>query len=604
MGYSLAGVGCTGLGASFFLDWKQKRNEENVAVASARVFNLAICVGKVCASYGTHLILGKLRSDEFSDLETEISRLQDLEAQITMKYAATKYINRDQYKKEIDEVRSKLMDVTGELSEMKQKRLSTIHSISAKSFRDLCMRNRGVYIKLGQHLAQLDYILPEEYCEILRDLLDKNPVSSYDDICGLFKSEFQSEKCDKYHPTDLFAKFEPTPIASASLAQVHIAIGHDGKKYAVKVQHPYLSEQAKGDLVAIAQAMKFVSWLFPFFKYQWLVREMKANLPLELDFMNEAENLKKCSEYLAEEINAGDVVVPSVNAELSTHRILTMSFEEGLSIGDLHRKLVDNSSSDREIGFTASAVAKLISKTFSALIFRHGFVHCDPHEANVHVRPHPTNPRKPQLILLDHGLYRKLDPEFRQKYCRLWNAIVRSDIESIEGYCDALKVKTRVSLFSSLLTMTPWSVIMSNDLSRHQKKREKTATSSKTRTEVELMRSYALRHYHQVSNLLNSLPSDMILLFKTNDCLRHLDSLLGVPVNTMSVIAEVSADVIVREDLQKAITWSDYSRALLQWGDVIWRVGALNLAGYGISFMKWHNQLCTTLQQYWKPSSV
>ena len=57
--------------------------------------------------------------------------------------------------------------------------------------------------------------------------------------------------------------------------------------------------------------------------------------------------------------------------------------------------------------------------------FEHGFVHCDPHEANLHVRPHPRDPSKPALILLDHGLYRQLTQEFRYSYNLLWGAIIR-----------------------------------------------------------------------------------------------------------------------------------------------------------------------------------
>ena len=98
------------------------------------------------------------------------------------------------------------------------------------------------------------------------------------------------------------------------------------------------------------------------------------------------------------------------------------------------------------------------------LRFRHGFVHCDPHEANLHVRAHPTKKNKPQLILLDHGLYRQLEPNFRSHYCRLWSGLLESNFEKIETECRELQVKGAISLFAALLTMKPWNDVMSKDL--------------------------------------------------------------------------------------------------------------------------------------------
>lgn len=92
-----------------------------------------------------------------------------------------------------------------------------------------------------------------------------------------------------------------------------------------------------------------------------------------------------------------------------------------------------------------SDVAKLISSVFNSQIFMHGFVHCDPHEANVLLREHPLKKGKPQIVLVDHGLYKTLDGEFQEAYARLWKAIVMADIPGIELACKSLGVQRMVS---------------------------------------------------------------------------------------------------------------------------------------------------------------
>lgn len=93
----------------------------------------------------------------------------------------------------------------------------------------------------------------------------------------------------------------------------------------------------------------------------------------------------------------------------------------------------------------ARDVARLISSVFNAQIFEHGFVHCDPHEANVLLREHPSKKGKPQLVLVDHGLYKKLDDEFQETYARLWTGIVMADIDRIKTACEQLGVHKMVS---------------------------------------------------------------------------------------------------------------------------------------------------------------
>jgi predicted unusual protein kinase regulating ubiquinone biosynthesis (AarF/ABC1/UbiB family) len=104
-----------------------------------------------------------------------------------------------------------------------------------------------------------------------------------------------------------------------------------------------------------------------------------------------------------------------------------------------------------------SEVAKLISSVFNAQIFENGFVHVDPHEANVLLREHPLKKGKPQLVLVDHGLYKRLDEEFQEAYAWLWKSIVMADIPNIQAACRQLGVDKMVS--KSLLFEKMWFLL-------------------------------------------------------------------------------------------------------------------------------------------------
>jgi len=134
-------------------------------------------------------------------------------------------------------------------------------------------------------------------------------------------------------PGEVFASFEPVPIASASLAQVHVATHKDsGQKLAVKVQHRGLRDTATGDVDCVSLAVRAMSTLFPSMPLWWIADELAPNLPIELDFKAEARNADKCREMFS-----GDsrIAVPDIVHELSSSRVLTMSFEDGVSVSDV-----------------------------------------------------------------------------------------------------------------------------------------------------------------------------------------------------------------------------------------------------------------------------
>lgn len=409
-----------------------------------------------------------------------------------------------------------------------------VHSRCAQRIQELCFRNGGIYIKLGQHISQLEYVVPQEYVQIMRaSLLKRCPVSSHDQVRKVFIKELGSP------PEEIFEEFDPVPLASASIAQVHAAQTRDGKRVAVKVQHMHLTDTAVADIATVDLIVNFLHWCFPAFDYRWLVDEIRENAPKELDFLFEARNSEKCLDNfrrLSPRI-ADFIYAPKIYWDLSTSKILTMEFMDGVEISDV--------SAIRRFGIQAIEVSKLVSQAFAEMIFKHGFVHCDPHAANMMVRPLPSSRwnifgrRKPQLILLDHGLYRDLDFATRTNYAALWKALVFADVNAIKEYSVKLGAgEDLYALFAGILTMKPWNKVINPSVDH--------LVLEGTNDDRSELQMYASSYFPQISELLRRLPRVILLLLKTNDCLRAVNHTLlkGPYVEDFFIIGRVSSQVV------------------------------------------------------------
>ncbi|WJX38442.1 hypothetical protein P8452_26107 [Trifolium repens] len=433
-------------------------------------------------------------------------------------------------------------------SSKREKIKHEVHLRSAQKLRDLCFKNGGIYIKLGQHLGQLEYLVPQEYVQTMREsMLNKCPVSSYEQISDVFKKEFGET------PDKVFAEFDPVPIASASLAQVHVARTHDGQKVAVKVQHPHMTETAAADQATVELIVNTLHNFFPSFDYRWLIDEIKESLPQELDFLTEAKNSEKCLENfrnLSPHI-ASYVYAPKVYWNLSTSKLLTMEYMEGAYVNDV--------KAIKKLGIRPHELSVLVSQTFAEMMFKHGFVHCDPHAANMLVRPLPSSKasilgwRKPQLILLDHGLYRELDFNTRANYAALWMALIFADANGIKECSIKLGVgEDLYPLFAGVLTMRPWNRVIDPSMDHLV-----IQGSESDRSELQM---YASEYFHEISELLRRLPRVILLMMKTNDCLRAVNNTLiqGSSLETFFIIGKVSSEAVIEAKMSQSksvVTW-------------------------------------------------
>ncbi|KAG8390107.1 hypothetical protein BUALT_Bualt01G0049200 [Buddleja alternifolia] len=414
-----------------------------------------------------------------------------------------------------------------------------VHTRSATRLQELCFTNGGIYIKLGQHISQLEYLVPAEYVQIMRQsMLNRCPVSSYDQVLEVVKKELGGT------PDEIFDEFDPVPIASASLAQVHIARTHDGQKVAVKVQHTHMTDTAAADYATVELIVNALYRLFPSFDYRWLVDEVRDSLPKELDFLIEAKNSIKCmdnfrrfSPHIAEYVYA-----PTIHWNMSTSKLLVMEYIDGAQVNDC--------KAIRKMGINTRDVSKLLSRTFAEMMFKHGFVHCDPHAANVLVRPLPSGSKrifgkkKPQLVLLDHGLYKNLDPSMRINYASLWQGLVFSDANAIKENSVKLGAgEDLYVLFAGILTMRPWSKVIDPAVDHLV-----VQGTDGDRSELQM---YASQYFPQITELLSRLPRVILLMLKTNDCLRAVNAALmeGSSLETFFIVGKVSSEAVIESKL-------------------------------------------------------
>ncbi|KAG0622568.1 hypothetical protein M758_3G107800 [Ceratodon purpureus] len=251
----------------------------------------------------------------------------------------------------------------------------------------------------------------------------------------------------------------------------------------------------------------------------------------ELDFMKEGKNAEQCVENFAKMSPhiAPNIYVPQVFWEISTPRLMCMEFMEGMGVTDV--------TAMKEHGIDPKDVAHLISETFAEMIFHHGFVHCDPHAANMMLRVKPGTENEPQLILLDHGLYKTLGPELRSNYANLWKALVFAKVDDIKAY--SLKMgagEDLYTLFASILTMRPWRKVVAKSHDHLQFSAEP--------EDVDEIQDYASNSLLKITELLRRLPRVILLLLKTNDCLRAVDNALGAPTNSFVIVGRASSNAV------------------------------------------------------------
>lgn len=242
-------------------------------------------------------------------------------------------------------------------------------------FRKLAIRMGGVMIKLGQFVSARVDVMPPAIIEELADLQDEVPAEDFSAMRRVFESELGAP------PEQVFAEFNTTVRAAASLGQVYQARLHSGERVIVKVQRPNIDQRVATDLAALSQVARWTMW-WPLIRNRAdvpaLLEEFAHTLWQELDYTAEANHAERFQALFASDRR---VYVPSIYRDFSTRRVITL--EDVTSI-----KITDHAALD-SAGVDRSTAARHLLDIYLQMIFEFGFFHADPHPGNLFIYPLP-----------------------------------------------------------------------------------------------------------------------------------------------------------------------------------------------------------------------
>jgi len=262
------------------------------------------------------------------------------------------------------------------------------------------------FIKLGQLMSTRPDIVGVELAEELTQLQTATPADSPEQVRAMVEVEL-GEPLE-----ELFAEFDLTPIASASIGQVHRARLKTGERVVVKVQHTGLESKVNEDLdvlAGLAQLAEHVPELQPY-RPSANLAEMARTLRRELDFGREERNQMQFTTLFKDNPS---VYIPRPYTELCTGRVLTMEMIDGLPLSQ--PALIDAAGIDRE------EVARKGAELYLEMIFTHGFYHADPHPGNIVLLPGNV------IGLIDWGMVGRIDEKLREDIEEMLLAIVNHD---------------------------------------------------------------------------------------------------------------------------------------------------------------------------------
>ncbi|MBL8917776.1 MAG: AarF/ABC1/UbiB kinase family protein [Myxococcaceae bacterium] len=264
------------------------------------------------------------------------------------------------------------------------------------------------FVKLGQVLSTRGDLLPADFIEELSTLQDQVPPFGMDDVRKQVLEAFGKPL------EELFSEFEPTPLAAASMAQVHRAKTKDGVEVVVKVQRPGITEGMRADLSVlhgIARALEAVIEEVSVTSPTSIIEEFDKAVREELDFLNEASNVRA---FLRAHEGHPSVRIPKVYDELSGRTVLTLEFLSGPKLSSAQ---LDEAGKKKLAGI-------ILEEAFKQL-FEDGLFHGDPHPGNLLVQDGPV------LALIDFGLVGRVTHQMQEQLIQLILAVALKDSESV-----------------------------------------------------------------------------------------------------------------------------------------------------------------------------
>ncbi|XP_058843787.1 aarF domain-containing protein kinase 1 isoform X6 [Acipenser ruthenus] len=303
----------------------------------------------------------------------------------------------------------------------------------------------------------------------------------------------------------------------------------------------------RGTFIKVGQHLGALDYLLPE-EYTSTLKILHSRAP--------QSSLREIEQVIREDLGKE---VPKIHWDLSTKRILTMEFVEGGQVNDLEYM--------KENCIDVNEISRNLGKMYSEMIFVNGFVHCDPHPGNVLVKKCPKT-NKTEIILLDHGLYQVLNDRFRLDYCRLWQSLIKTDMKRVEKYSRRLGAGDLYPLFACVLTARSWTAVNSGI--------SQTTVTNKEDVEI---RTNAALYLPQISELLNKVPREMLLLLKTNDLLRGIETTLQTRASASSFFNMSRCCIRAIAKYQKKRSRSRYKKMQIYFSEAftLWQINLYEL---------------------------
>ena len=260
-----------------------------------------------------------------------------------------------------------------------------------------------LYVKIGQILSTRSDLFPEAITNELRKLQDDGPIMSEGQLARALRTEFQ-------RPTEVFASFETTPIASASIAQVHRAVLQSGERVAVKLVRPGINELMRSNILLVGAVVRLLAWLSPDARRMHLQRRFHQVARLLLDQVD--MHIERANQEAIGANFSGHpyVRVPRVHGDHCTGRALVMELVEAIPGNEFAR-----------VGLDRATLARRLQDTVYTMIYHHGLCHGDPHPGNVFFSP------SGDIILVDFGITVHVDEDEKWGFSSFYYSFSRKE---------------------------------------------------------------------------------------------------------------------------------------------------------------------------------
>ena len=470
-----------------------------------------------------------------------------------------------------------------------------VHARNATRLFTLLRENGGLYLKIGQAIAMQSAILPPEFQKMFAKMFDDAPANDWNQVRRVIMEDF-----DGRTPEEVFGvSFDGDPSsgimekksrASASVAQVHWARLKDGREVAIKIQKKEIAQQVGWDLWAFKVVTRAYTWYFDLPLYS-LVPYITERLLLECDFQNEARNSERMAELVKSEPRLRDrVYIPRVYHELSSKRVMTAEWIEGVRLWDKDgitrpwrgnwrtgspgcqgtpldtneslrnmenkslsyddhlkpERALKGSDGKGGLGLNLKEVMTTMVDLFSAQMFLWGTLHADPHPGNIFIRRRPNG--HSELVLIDHGLYVQMSPEFRHQYSLFWRSLMAFDNKTLREVVSSWGINNP-DIFASATLMRPYEGGDRSTISRIQGLTD----SEKKRRHFEMQQAMR-KGVKEILGDEKKWPRELIFIGRNMRIVQGNNQYLGSPVNRIKITGNWASRALAED---QHLTWTE-----------------------------------------------